>query len=1291
VVADRNVMIDNSARHSRRPRAIPPEPYVAHPYTLLPKLSRFVGRQEALGRLTEWVSDSRSDAHTARVLSIVAMGGMGKSAVAWTWFNDVAPVVMDPLCGRIWWSFYSADAGFDHFVSRALGYVTRRTAEEIAVIPAAEREEQLLAVLDTEPHLIVLDGVERLLLAHVGPDADGLADDDADMRAAGRDTGLLGLPQSAATSFIGQSRLRAAADPRVGAFLRRLATAGAARVLITSRLYPADLQIESGEPLPGTHAYFLDGLTDDDSVALWRAFGVGGDTADLIALFRTFGNYPLLIRALAGEVRRFAQAPGDLAAWRATHPDFDPLSLPEPMRHSHVLRYAFSGLSPLEHLVLRTIAAFRCPVRGDTLVALLVGAGPLGSDEEGLEAALAELDDRGLAGWDGESDFYDLHPVVRGVVWSATAPDLRQDILNRQVDYLEARPQPTGPVQRLEDLAETIELFHTLIQLRRADDAVELMRDRLLDPMLHLGAAQETGELAQAFIRELGMPAIPDIDVELEPSDRYLMITVMALAFDLSGQPRRAADTFAHFTDLVVDGPVELRDGIAALSAVTLGRTGDLTAAEEHARAALATTCADLDEQPFALQALVCSLALRGREDQAGALLYDPRMAERFPYHGLALAELGRAALDRGDIAAARRRSAALDRIATAAGDLLSALRATLLRGTICAHLREDERADDLLHGALIRARHHRLHDTEADALVSLARWTEAAGRHDLARMYALDAIAVARTHGLALRHTDALTVLGRLDLGAGNVDQAGTIALEAYELCAGGGPGWGYATGIREAGAILAATGNAIPGAVICAAGPGLPPNGEPADALTVLDNALIQDRDQHTRTEPRSFAVMRQAALVGETDPAFLTGLQALIRTGATPAVRTLATVSLSRITAADADAGRHLIRLLGDTRPDVRVSALQAYDGPIDETVAAAVTTLVATDPEPTVRVAAITRAAECELPGPDSVIARALHDDPSSDVRVAAAHELVQLGSPGAMSLLHAAACNDTDPATRIGVLCALVGVEHRGMLLPRTATVGRRPDPGLGTFLLDRADADPSEAVRAEALLLAALAMPATQHLPIADLAIERLDDNPASDLVKIYIQVLQLCADASPVQLIGHLHEMLENAESTATAQAVATTLLRAGSAEDRTQVFLAALRPSLAPDPDAVAGACAGFLRWPAAHRTWSEGQQKLAPAGPLDHGTKTVLITALKGASEDRRRVAIWLLAAYGRGDVLEAAVRRDEPLLWERGTQEQLLAAIDAYPGVLDTALPPETVTALFDSLHHPTPVL
>ena len=102
-----------------------------------------------------------------------------------------------------------------------------------------------------------------------------------------------------------------AADPRVGDFLQRLAAVRASRVLATSRLFPTDLQTVTRVPRKGAAAYFVEGLSNDDAVSLWRAFDVSGSREDLVALFNTFGNYPLLIRALAGEVARYRPAPGD--------------------------------------------------------------------------------------------------------------------------------------------------------------------------------------------------------------------------------------------------------------------------------------------------------------------------------------------------------------------------------------------------------------------------------------------------------------------------------------------------------------------------------------------------------------------------------------------------------------------------------------------------------------------------------------------------------------------------------------------------------------------------------------------------------------------------------------------------------------------------------------------------------------------------------------------------------------------------------------------------------------------
>src|SRR5436305_2301345 len=160
--ADLRAHVINSLSQFRRPNLTafhyvsdipaPPEPYIAHPYTLLQ--TNLVGRQAELNLLTDWVTKSGSKVYQARILNIVAIGGMGKSALTWKWFNGIAPQELKPngrQFGRLWWSFYESDATFENFVTRALAYVSRRSREEVQQVSPSEREQQLLAALDRDP------------------------------------------------------------------------------------------------------------------------------------------------------------------------------------------------------------------------------------------------------------------------------------------------------------------------------------------------------------------------------------------------------------------------------------------------------------------------------------------------------------------------------------------------------------------------------------------------------------------------------------------------------------------------------------------------------------------------------------------------------------------------------------------------------------------------------------------------------------------------------------------------------------------------------------------------------------------------------------------------------------------------------------------------------------------------------------------------------------------------------------------------------------------------------------
>ena len=544
----------------------PPEVYVAHPYTLL-QTHDLVGRQDGLNLLTDWVARPDAKVYRARVLNVVAMGGVGKSAMTWKWFNDLAPQEMRPLAGRMWWSFYESDAHFENFVTRALAYVSGQPREQVEELPAPERVELLLGALDREPFLLVLDGLERILVAYARMDAAHLSDEDVDT---------------------GTNRLRRAADPRAGAFLRRLAAVRESRILVSSRLYPAALETTAGEPVPGSFHYSIAGLSDDDALGLWRALGASGSRDALLPLFQSFENHPMLLQALAAEVARYRRAPDNFDRWRQDHPDFDPFSLELKQRRSHVLEFALRGLDEAARRVLHTMAAFRMPATYDTLNALLVGDGRLFDDERGLDGALSELEDRGLLGWDRRANRYDLHPIVRGVAWGGLADGARRDIYGSLRSHFEAMPMIEDylKVESLEDLTPAIELYGTLVGLGRYDDAAVVFHDRIEHATLYrLGASRQRAELLEMLFPD-GLDASPRLG---DPAGQAFTLNGLTLAYDGSGRPRQAVPLFRGNISLREreDTPAGPAVGLSNLSDA-LRRAGGLRESEASARRTLA-------------------------------------------------------------------------------------------------------------------------------------------------------------------------------------------------------------------------------------------------------------------------------------------------------------------------------------------------------------------------------------------------------------------------------------------------------------------------------------------------------------------------------------------------------------------------------------------------------------------------------------------------------------------------------------------------------------------------------
>lgn len=795
---------------------VPPAPFVAHPYTLL-ETGAVVGREQELDLLTDWVSDRTAPVFASPTLVLVAIGGIGKSAVAWKWFNEIAPLELPGLRGRIWWSFYETDATFENFVTRSLAYVTASSIAQVQRLPMPEREHALLAAMGSAPYLVVLDGLERLLLAYSREDAARLADDGLDEEAANHVAGVRGLPASAAASFTGQTRLRLTADPRVGAFLKRLASIEQTRVLVTSRLYPRELQMPTMEPMPGAYPFFVGGLTPNDAVQLWRRLGGHGSRAELVELFAAFDNYPLLIRALAGEVARFRRAPGNLTEWRRANPGFDPFRLRLEQRKSHVLEYALGGLNSADQRILHIVAAFRAPTDYDTLVALLVGDGQPCATEAELDHALAELEDRGLLGWDRRSNRYDLHPVVRGVAWASLDPAARHGIDLQLASHFESIPAiDVREVRTVDDLSVPIELYHTLLRLGRYKDGFDILNERLMGQLFLIGAYRQLAELAAApnIVDPCWSESIRDEHDRVRLASRAS--TLIGLGYQLVGDPSRADQGYHALMSTLTSlhdcgsGKHSQIQRVRALRALTYCQLGSLAQAEREAREALAL--AGTDGGGISLEALAMGAVRlrRGERSDGLAWLSDYRS----PLFGgifrwLALWELGLTALSEGDLKSALWCHFELSVREVPKGPY--ELCAMILDGAVARRERHSS-AGERLTEALLLSRSIGLGFAEITALTELAGWHCQENRLKTAREHAADAVELADRAQLRLYSADALNLLSRIEREADNREAAVRAARAAYRQAWCDGPPYSYASALAEARDNLAALDEAEP-----------------------------------------------------------------------------------------------------------------------------------------------------------------------------------------------------------------------------------------------------------------------------------------------------------------------------------------------------------------------------------------------------------------------------------------------------------------------------------------------
>ncbi|MFI7601507.1 DUF4062 domain-containing protein [Actinoplanes sp. NPDC049681] len=494
----------------------------------------FVGRAAQLQTLRDWAAPA--EAHP--IMLIEAIGGTGKSMLTWEWTTGYAGAARPDWAGQFWYSFYEKGAVMADFCRRALAYMTGRPLAELHKTKQRELSELLLRHLQARPWLLVLDGLERVLVAYHRYDAAQVADE-----------------QAGGSDEVAHRDPRDAIRPDDDELLRRLAAASPSKILVTSRLVPRILLNRANQPIPGVLHERLPGLRPADAEGLLRACGVRGDSPLMQAyLQRHCDCHPLVTGIVAGLVNDYLPDRGNFDAW-ATDPrhggELDLAELDLIQKRNHILEAALVALPDTSRQLLSTLALLSEAADYPTLSALNPHLPPepeiepvappeeeflwpLLSEEErraqqdrhaaqlgrrdrsleahaawqrlrpGADAHLAEtvrdLERRGLLQYDRQVGRYDLHPVIRGIAAGRLRPDERDRFGQRVVDHFGRQEHPYDQADSLEDLRDGLTVVRTLLRMGRLRDAYRAYKDNLSQALVYnLEASGEVLGLLRPF------------------------------------------------------------------------------------------------------------------------------------------------------------------------------------------------------------------------------------------------------------------------------------------------------------------------------------------------------------------------------------------------------------------------------------------------------------------------------------------------------------------------------------------------------------------------------------------------------------------------------------------------------------------------------------------------------------------------------------------------------------------------------------------------------------------------
>lgn len=423
---------------------------------------QFVGRTPELATLTRAWEDVRT-----HVVTLVAWGGTGKSALVARWLADMARAGWRGATRVFGWSFYSQGARDDRSASAAPFFdaaLTFFNDPDPTKGTAWERGVRLAKLLREQRALLVLDGLEPLQEPE---------------RAGGR--------------------LR---DEGVKALLRELAAHAKGLCVVSTRQPVDELQGFIDRTVLRVD---LDQLGEVDGANLLQKHGVQGKDTERREVARAVRSHALTLALLGNYIADALD--GDIRRWREV-----PLSTVDvrPGAHArHVMEVydRWFGKGP-ERAILRVLGLFDRPASTGCILALRkVPPIPSVTDalvdlsDEQWNLAVTRLRKAGLVAMAGAGDggSLDAHPLVRecfGEVLARETPRSFRAAHGRLYEHLrDATPDLPDEPERRQPLYQAV--WHGC-KAGRHQEALDFFMARIVRDPTDYGA-NRTGDIARDF------------------------------------------------------------------------------------------------------------------------------------------------------------------------------------------------------------------------------------------------------------------------------------------------------------------------------------------------------------------------------------------------------------------------------------------------------------------------------------------------------------------------------------------------------------------------------------------------------------------------------------------------------------------------------------------------------------------------------------------------------------------------------------------------------------------------